>query len=76
MLIPLTITSASGLFLPLIFAVATGLPVILVAWLIAYSISGVGKFYSNVKLFEFWFRRIVAVVFILVGLYYSYIFYF
>ena len=76
MLIPLTITSASGLFLPLVFAIATGLPVIIVAWLIAFSISGVGKFYSNVKVFEFWFRRLVAVIFIVVGIYYSWIFYF
>ncbi len=76
MLIPITITSASGLFLPLVFAVATGLPVIFIAWLIAYSMTGVGKFYNNVKTFELWFRRVVAVVFILVGLYYAWVFYF
>ncbi len=75
MLIPITISSPSGLFLPFVFAIATGLPVIIVAWLLAFSISSVGGFYNKVKVFEKWFRRVVAVVFILVGFYYVYIFY-
>lgn len=76
MLIPMTISSASGLFLPIVFAVATGLPVIIVAWFIAFSISSVGGFYNKMKIFEKWFKRIVAVIFILVGFYYAYIYYF
>lgn len=76
MLIPITISSPSGLFLPLVFAVATSLPVIIVAYLLAFSLSSVGGFYNKAKLFEKWFRRIVAVVFIIVGFYYVYIFYF
>ncbi|HOV10956.1 MAG TPA: aromatic aminobenezylarsenical efflux permease ArsG family transporter [Bacteroidales bacterium] len=75
MLIPITISSPSGLFLPLVFAIATGLPVIIVAYLLAFSISSLGGFYNKVKVFEKWFRRIIAVVFIAVGLYYVYIFY-
>lgn len=76
MLIPLTISSPSGLFLPLIFAIATGLPVIIVAYLLAFSISSIGGFYSKVKIFEKWFRRVVSVIFILVGIYYVYMYYF
>jgi cytochrome c biogenesis protein CcdA len=76
MLIPMTISSPSGLFLPFIFAIATGLPVIIIAYLLAFSISSVGGFYNKVKIFEKWFRRVVAVAFIIVGLYYMYIFYF
>jgi len=76
MLIPITITSASGLYLPLVFAIATGLPVIFVAWLLAYSISEIGVFYNRIKTFERWFRRIVAAIFILGGIYYLYVFYF
>ena len=71
MLIPLTIQNASGLFLPVVFAVATGIPVIIFAWLLAYTISGVGKLYNRIKIFEKWFRRIVAITFIGVGIYYS-----
>ncbi len=75
MLIPMTIASASGLYLPAIFAVATGLPVILFAWLLAYAIGNVGKFYDRIKTFELWFRRLVAVLFIAVGIYYVVIFF-
>lgn len=75
MLIPITIASASGLYLPIIFAIATGLPVIIFAWLLAYAVGNVGKLYDRIKIFELWFRRIVAVVFILVGIYYILIFF-
>jgi cytochrome c biogenesis protein CcdA len=75
MLIPMSISSPSGLFLPFIFAIATGLPVIIIAYLLAFSVSSIGGFYHKIKIFEKWFRRIVSVVFILVGIYYVYIFY-
>ncbi len=73
MLIPMTVASASGLYLPLVFAVATGLPVILFAWLLAFAVSNVGKLYNSIKVFEYWFRRVVSVVFIAVGLYYVWV---
>lgn len=71
MLIPMTISSASGLFLPVVFAVATGIPVIIFAWLLAYAVGNIGKLYSKIRTFEIWFRRVVSVFFILVGLYYT-----
>ena len=70
MLLPVTISSASGLFLPVVFAIATGIPVIIFAWLIAYTVSGVGTFYSRIKTFEIWFRRVISILFIGVGAYY------
>ncbi|MEI6883921.1 MAG: aromatic aminobenezylarsenical efflux permease ArsG family transporter [Bacteroidota bacterium] len=76
MLIPMTISSASGLYLPLVFALATGLPVIIFAWLLAFAVGNVGTLYNRIKVFELWFRRVVAVVFILTGVYYILIFYF
>jgi threonine/homoserine/homoserine lactone efflux protein len=75
MLIPMTITSVSGLYLPVVFAIATGLPVIIFAWLLAYAVGNVGKLYDRIKTFELWFRRIVAVLFILVGIWYVVIFF-
>jgi len=69
MLIPLTV-STSGLHLPVVFAIATGIPVILFAWVIAYTISGMGSLYNRIKSFEFWFRKVVAVLFIGIGVYY------
>jgi hypothetical protein len=70
MLIPMTVASASGLYLPVLFAIATGIPVILLAWLLAYTVSGIGGVYNKIKVFELWFRCIIAVLFIIVGIYY------
>jgi cytochrome c biogenesis protein CcdA len=70
MLIPMTVASAEGLYLPLVFAAATGIPVIIFAWLLAYAVGNVGKVYSRIKTFEIWFRRVVAVLFIGVGIWY------
>lgn len=70
MLIPMTITSVGGLFLPLIFAIGTGLPVIIFAWLLAYAVGNVGSLYNKIKTFELWFRRIMSILFIIVGIYY------
>lgn len=69
MLIPLTLTSSEGLLLPVVFSVATALPVLLFAFLIAYTVSAAGVFYNKIKKFEYWFRRIVGVIFILAGLF-------
>jgi sulfite exporter TauE/SafE len=71
MLIPMTISSTSGLYLPIVFAIATGIPVIIFAWLIAFSLGSIGNLYNKMKKFEFWFRRIIAVLFITVGVYYA-----
>jgi len=49
MLIPMSIGSAKGLLLPVVYAVATGIPVIIIAWLLAFTISGVSKFYNILK---------------------------
>jgi cytochrome c-type biogenesis protein len=70
MLVPLTVSSVSGLYLPVIFAIATGIPVIIIAWVLAYSVSGIGGLYNKIKIFELWFRRVIAIVFIIVGIYY------
>lgn len=70
MLIPMTVASASGLYLPVLFAIATALPVILFAWLLAFAVGNVGKMYNHIKFFELWFRRVVSVLFLVVGIYY------
>jgi sulfite exporter TauE/SafE len=75
MLIPMTISSGNAVLQPLVFAIATGIPVILFAWLIAYTLSSVGSFYNKIKTFEIWFRRVIAVLFIGVGIYYIIIIY-
>ena len=73
MLIPMSAAEPGGYLLPIVYAVATGLPVILVAWILAYSVAGMGKFYNRIQVFQKWFNRVVAVLFIAVGIYYAYI---
>ena len=75
MLIPLTIASPTGLYLPFVYAVATGLLVIIFAYLLAFSVSSIGNFYKKIQTFQKYLNKVVAIVFIAVGLYYVYIFY-
>jgi len=76
MLIPLTITSVWGLYLPIVYSVASGFPVIIIAYLLAYSIASIGNFYNSLKVFQLWFNRIVAIIFIAVGVYFIFIYYY
>ena len=71
MLIPMSAAQTGGYLLPVVFAVATGLPVVIVAWILAYSVSGLGKFYNRMQAFQRWFNVLVAVIFIIVGVYYE-----
>lgn len=74
MLIPMTIASADGLYLPIVFAFGTGLPVILFTYLLAFTAGSVGVFYKSITKIEKVMRTIAGVVFILTGLYYVLIF--
>ena len=74
MLIPMTITSADGLYLPIIFAFGTGLPVILFTYLLAFTAGKVGIFYNRITKIEKVMRIVAGVVFIITGLYYISIF--
>ena len=73
-LIPMSIGSASGLYLPWVFAFGTGIPVMLFAFLLAFSASKVGKTYNAIRKIETALRYITGVIFILTGIYYILIF--
>lgn len=75
MLMPMAAAETGGYLLPVVFAIATGLPVLIVAWIVAYSISGLGKFYHRMQQFQKWMNVIIGVLFIVVGIYYAIIFY-
>jgi len=70
MLIPLAVKTGDAIFLPLVFGLATGLPVILGSVLLVTSISKLGQVMGKVQRFEHLMRIVVGVVFVLVGLYY------
>jgi cytochrome c-type biogenesis protein len=69
MLIPLALAAGDPIVIPSVFAFATGLPVIILSFILVYSVSKVGKVMNKIKLFELWVRRIVAAVFIMMGAY-------
>jgi cytochrome c-type biogenesis protein len=75
MLMPLTLTNASGLYLPIVFAIATGIPALIFTWIVAYSASSVSTYFNRVKSFEKYFRKSVAILFIGIGIYYIFISY-
>ena len=75
MLIPMSASATGGYVLPAVYALATGLPVVIVAWIIAYSIGNIAGFYKKMQVFQKWLNRMVAVLFIIVGIYYAYTFY-
>lgn len=70
MLIPMSAASATGLVYPVVFALATTLPVLAVAWLIAFSIGKVGDFYGKMKAVQKWVSWIAGGLFIFIGIYY------
>lgn len=73
MLIPMSAAEEGGYLLPVVFALSTGIPVVLAGWFLAYSISRIGQFYSRLQVFRKWFGYIVAMLFIATGFYYGFI---
>ena len=69
--IPLVISSVGGLLLPVFFALGTGLPVVIFAFLIAFSMKTVSKAFQSVQKIEKYIRYGVASIFILTGVYYT-----
>ena len=53
-----------------LFAVATALPVLAVAWILAFSVEKVGEFYGKLRTIQKWLNIIVGILFIGVGVYY------
>lgn len=76
MLIPMSATASLGYLLPVIFAVATSLPVIVVAWILAFSVNRIGSFYGKMQTVQKYLNIVVGILFILIGIYYCIIVYF
>lgn len=70
MLIPMSATATAGYLLPVLFAVATALPVLVVAWILAFSVQHIGTFYGKIQTVQKWLNWIVGGVFLAIGIYY------
>ncbi len=68
MLVPMTLKS--GLAMPALFSIGTGLPVILFAFVIAFSMEKLGIYFKAITKVEKVMRILAGVTFIATGLYY------
>ena len=73
--LPMAALEPGGYLYPVVFAVASGILVVLIAWIVAFGMSSLGRFYNRVNQFQKWLNLIVAVAFILAGIYYFVIYY-
>ncbi|WP_417913444.1 aromatic aminobenezylarsenical efflux permease ArsG family transporter [Candidatus Electronema sp. TJ] len=69
-LLPLAVQQQSGLLIPGIYGLATGLPVLLFALMLAFATNKVAQAFNRITIFERWARRLTGLLFLLVGGYY------
>ncbi len=69
-LIPLALTATAGVLLPPVFALGTGLPVVVFGALISLGVTAVARWVNNLSRAEKYLRIIMALVFIGLGIYY------
>lgn len=70
MLIPMSATVTAGYLLPVLFAVSTALPVLIVAWVLAFSTQRIGEIYGRIQSVQKWLSVVVGILFLAIGLYY------
>ena len=76
MLIPLSVSSTAGWLLPMIYAIATALPVLAIAWILAYSIQNLSTVYGRIQSIQKWLNLVVGSLILFIGIYYCFIMYF
>lgn len=69
-LIPMVLKSSESLLLPPLFALGTGLPVIIFSFILAFSAKKIGVVFNKIQKFEVIIRKTIAFIFIIIGLYY------
>ena len=75
MLISMSATATAGYLLPAVFAIATAIPVLIVAWILAFSVQQMSSFYGRIKTVQKWLNVIVGILFIVIGIYYCFVMY-
>ena len=69
MLVPLALREQDPLVVPSVFAIATGLPVVVLSLLLVQGIATAGRAVRQVQAVEVWLRRAAGAVFVLAGTY-------
>lgn len=70
MLIPMSATTTAGYLLPVLFAIATALPVLAVAWVLAFSAQRIGEVYGKIQTVQKWLNTVVGILFLAIGVFY------
>lgn len=70
-ILPEATLPAGSVILPLVYGIGTAVPVLVVAFLLAYSAKSVGKTYNALSKIEWWARMVTGSVFIVVGIWFS-----
>ncbi|MBU1107116.1 MAG: sulfite exporter TauE/SafE family protein [Candidatus Riflebacteria bacterium] len=70
-LIPLSVSSDSSVLLPALYGIGTAIPVVVFAFLIAFSSKWLGKAFNSLNHIEFYVRTATGIIFIGAGIYYS-----
>ena len=73
-LIPLALHAPMGTLLPFVYGVGTGLPVLIFAIAIALGMTTLSHWFHWITRLEYYTRRITGIIFILVGIYYTWIY--
>ncbi|MCH5303068.1 MAG: sulfite exporter TauE/SafE family protein [Prevotella sp.] len=76
MLIPMSATATAGYLLPVAFAIATALPVLVIAWILAFSAQRIGVVYGQMQTVQKWLNTVVGLLFMAIGIYYCMIVFF
>ncbi len=69
--LPAASVSGGTLVLPFIYGIGTAVPVLVVAFLLAYSAKSVGKAYNVLSKIEWWARQVTGWIFILAGVWFA-----
>jgi len=77
-LLPLALKNSSQVVVPSLYGMGTGLPVLGFAVVLAFGVTNLEKVFKQVRVLEYWMKKVTGIVFILVGIYYisAHIFYF
>ena len=68
MMIPLSLSSHEGAIVPLVFAIAANLPVIVIAWMMHKTVSGAERLSKHLERFQQWLNGVTGALFIVIAI--------
>ncbi|QSH40089.1 aromatic aminobenezylarsenical efflux permease ArsG family transporter [Lentisphaerota bacterium ZTH] len=71
-LLPLAVKTGSGILLPAVYGLATGVPVLFFSFILALGTKQLASAYNKLAAFEKWGRRTTGILFIIIGVYYCF----